>query len=338
MEKIRSYGHRHFRRHVDALPECERKPLMAGIRKSSFNKSEPEFFRSLKGWQFNWNNLVIAAIVVIAIVAIGMQLANRNPEADEFKTSADLEVPNSNGSLKVGASIMPDNGKSLVRNSNDAYFQLHTPWGTPGHELVLHRASYSMEYDIKNQIARWVAFKVQPDGNQSSPQHSFDELIDKEVQRADSYYEGTIYQRGSLIPTILVRGAEHIEDTEYWSVVYPQLKGFMHRRLALHREIKKISGSVNVVLGPILADGLEKNGELIIPNHYFYVITREHNGQLECRALITSMKDNKSVSFDSQLCSVDEIEEKTGLDFFSNLSERDQNRLENKPAQFLKFR
>ena len=61
------------------------------------------------------------------------------------------------------------------------------------------------------------------------------------------------------------------------------------------------------------------NTGLVIPKYFFAAILRVKNGQYNALGLWFEHKNDHSTSLKAYACSIDELERRTGIDFFCNL-------------------
>lgn len=215
--------------------------------------------------------------------------------------------------------------------------------------------NYSLFFDTHEKIAYWVAYphcsaylgdqkrtdRFQPDPNFS------------ETQQMNSTIKG--YDRGHQLPSGDRTGNYEMNmQTFYYSNMTPQLGNF-NQRIWVDMEDKvrswtKSCDTLYVVTGGVLktAGGNEKvkyvtdniGNEIAVPNYYFKVLLRlEISGSNRNYSAIGFWFEHKANSGKvtrSYALSVDDIEKKTGIDFFVNLPEVTQERVEaeNKPEEW----
>lgn len=324
MHNIRGYGYRYFLDHVEALPEEEQAAALEGLDRNIFKKSETAFLRGFNKKRLPVKGiLVLSGIIVMVIVTLLMWPQKQPEEQAAKKFMPSSPVVEELSPRLVSPRLVDDHKK----NEANGLRQVHTPWGLPGGDgpEPVFRASYAVEYDVENQIARWAAFKIQKGKTISGPSVKADPNFPEDKQRPDSLFRG-IYDRGSLIPKSLIQGAAHIKEQRYRTVLIPQTRQFLGFRNSLHRQIAKFEGDIWVMLGPIL-DGKHLKGKLPYPNQYFYIVVRDKGDRLECLPLIIPTNGSTD-AMASYLTSVQEIEKSTGLNFFSELSRTEQASIE----------
>ncbi len=219
--------------------------------------------------------------------------------------------------------------------------------GWPGRngELVQHRAM-ALDYIEKYEIADWVAHVITTDiaGGGESRTNNFrvDPLVSTGTADSVDYfnitfdatgkktYDGYGFDRGHLAPSADFRWSKTaLSESYFYSNMSPQVADFNRGSWAeLESTIRQyaVNNHVNlfVVTGPILNDNLpviaKSQNRLIIPESYYKVVLDTLNnreiGFIMPNALITNPLITYAIPVDS-------VEAITGLDFFKNF--RDGN-------------
>ncbi|HEY5654178.1 MAG TPA: DNA/RNA non-specific endonuclease, partial [Pontiella sp.] len=92
-------------------------------------------------------------------------------------------------------------------------------------------------------------------------------------------------------------------------------------------------GEVWVVTGPIFKNLDQKlNSGIAIPSHYYKIIADEHEGKLRVMAFLVEAHCPPYTRIKTRLVSIDELELRTGLNFFPELDQEDQIVLESNSA------
>ncbi len=191
--------------------------------------------------------------------------------------------------------------------------------------------NYSMEYDLSLRHTRWVAFTAYDltAADQVTRTNAWDDdpqvPEDKRTERAD--YSG--YDRGHLVASNDRRYCrEANEQTFYYSNMSPQLSDFNQKIWQkLEENVKEwmqdetLRDTLYVVKGGTIREDqvLKYNGphSVPVPKYYFMVVLAKKGGSYKSIAFWLEHK-NYSDPYDLQgkALSVDELEEKTGIDFF----------------------
>lgn len=195
---------------------------------------------------------------------------------------------------------------------------------------VVHHAYFSLGYSEADEQASWVCYVLNKD-----------ELRMPNVERSDWYeaddkvrtgsahhrdYSGSGYTRGHLAPAgDMAFNQTAMEESFLMSNISPQLRAFnggIWRELeenlrdwAFHR------GRLYVVTGPILNTGgrqMGKFGDITIPSYFYKVIIDMDNGDPQGIGFIIPNELSMKPLMDFAV-SINEVEERTRLDFFSLL-------------------
>lgn len=207
--------------------------------------------------------------------------------------------------------------------------------------LYLDNSSFRVGYDEELRMPAWVAYRLfdgkwhasgkrpdafLPDSRLSAPVKSED-------------YTGSGYDRGHLAPNSAIArcyGPEAQKETFVLSNIVPQKHSFnagVWKNLE-QREIGNYAlryGEVWIVAGPVFGKKIHRTKTgLPIPEKLFKIIACFRGGKVYAIAFLMDQKADGH--FNKYLCSIDEIEELTGLDFLPKLTEEQQKILESRTA------
>ncbi len=224
------------------------------------------------------------------------------------------------------------------------------PKGAEG-EIVQH-AAMVISYNEKHEQANWVAHVVTPDvieGNLSrtndfrpDPKIKSGSTVEqdyflKEEKDGKTVYDGFGFDRGHLAPSADFRWSQvAISESYFYSNMSPQRPEFNRECWAdLERWVRGTvfahKEQMIVITGPILKDDLpivERSvNKVTIPEKYFKVVLDlEGEDQKAIAFIMPNEGSNKPVI--SYAVSIDELEKETGYDFFANLDDALENKLE----------
>jgi endonuclease G len=203
---------------------------------------------------------------------------------------------------------------------------------------IIHHTYFSLSYCENHEQAEWVAYKLIPEyfsGISRTDDYREDPYI-KTGSATLADYRNSGYDRGHLLPAgSMKHNFKAMSETFYLSNISPQRQEFnagMWQNLEEKvREWTSRSDSLYVVTGGILRPGLEKiNGTKVsIPQYYYKAIVRFKSGSIEGIGFIMA---NKKLSGNviNYAVTIDEIEEKSEIDFFPNFPPEIENRIESK--------
>lgn len=229
---------------------------------------------------------------------------------------------------------VPANSTETVRNSEefDASF---LPKSTTGN-IVAHKY-FTLSYSEKHEQAEWVAYALTgkdfSHNDFDRPYFVEDESV--KTQSADwRNYKNSGYDRGHLCPAGDRKlSLEAYNETFLTSNISPQDHDFnagiwnrLEQKVRFWAE--KYDG-VYVVTGGVLNENLKTIGyeNVSVPNEFYKIVVDASDGRYKAIAFLIPNKPFNG-SFYEFAVSIDEIEAKTGIDFFPKLPDSVENNLE----------
>ncbi len=226
-----------------------------------------------------------------------------------------------------------------------------TAIGLPGEAPIMHSA-LALEYAEEHEQARWVAHIILPDIITGNVARTNDFRVDplvssgtaveedyflKYLQPDSTYeYDGFGYDRGHLAPSADFRWSQKaLSESYFYSNMSPQLADFNREGWAelegfLRGYIYDNPGTqLYVVTGPVLEEDLpvlERSvNELSIPRMFYKVAL-----DLENERAIAFLVPHEAIEYplDHYAVPVDEVEAITGLDFFNQLPDAQEQAIE----------
>jgi len=247
---------------------------------------------------------------------------------------------------------------SLLVKLEDLKFQLihenldktGLPKLLPGEEVVYHSA-YALVYAEPYEQAKWVAHIILPDVVKGNEGRSNDFRPDDKIKtgsavEADYFlktlqpdstfkYDAFGYDRGHLAPSADFRYSKKALSESYlYSNMSPQVAKLNRGRWAelednIRQYVVRNKTAVYVVSGPVLKPGLKKIergvNKVSIPEQYFKV-TLDLTNHRAIGFLMPNAECELPVM--NYAVSIDSVEKVTGIDFFYNLSDNEENSLE----------
>ncbi len=208
-------------------------------------------------------------------------------------------------------------------------------------QIIEHKAytlSFNKEYNNPNWVA-WELLKKETYGNKPRREFQGDWKI-AEKNRVQSFdYKGSKYDRGHMCPAGDNKwDSKAMAECFYMSNMCPQdheLNNNWWNNLeqACRRWARK-EGKVYIVCGPIYKADRKKKTigrkvKAVVPDGFFKVVLSVRDGHE--KAIGFYYANNASEQpMEKAVRSVDEIEKMTGMDFFSKLDDKLENRLEAK--------
>lgn len=207
-------------------------------------------------------------------------------------------------------------------------------------DRLIHHQYYSLSYSSRHQNPEWVAYQLlgqRLEQRRQVERSSFRE--DPKVPQAPSseVYTKTGYDRGHMVPAHdMAFSRAAMEESFFMSNVCPQdpdfNRGIWKRLEEQVRNWAATERRLYVIVGPLLRERVPRSARLgndgpSIPRGFFKVIL-DYDGS--DKKGIAFMFDNKGsdAPLGDYVTSIDRVEAYTGLDFFPNLSPKEEKRLE----------
>jgi endonuclease G len=202
-------------------------------------------------------------------------------------------------------------------------------------EIVKH-TYYTLSYSEENEQAYWVYYVLTPElinGDQSrTDDFRTDPLVSTGSATLEDYkYSG--YDRGHLCPAGDMKlNKVCMSETFYLSNMSPQLAGF-NRGIwsTMEDQVRNWAlkySKLYVVTGPIFKDniGVIGDNKVTVPGYYYKVLFDGNDKMVGF--ILPNAKGTNSI--ESYAVCVDSIESLTGIDFFPELDDQTEKRLESK--------
>jgi endonuclease G len=209
------------------------------------------------------------------------------------------------------------------------------PTSTTG--AIVNHAYYSLSYSEAHEQAEWVAYDLLREHLKKNDFERPYFVEDRSVKTKSAdwrNYKNSGYDRGHLCPAGdrgFNKDAHH--ETFLTSNISPQNHDFNAGIWnSLEQKVRywalKYDG-VYVVTGGVLKGGLKNIGyeKVSVPEKFFKIVVDASGGNYKALAfLIPNEPTNKS--FYDYVVTIDSVEELTGIDFFPNLSEAKEKKME----------
>ncbi len=204
--------------------------------------------------------------------------------------------------------------------------------------IVKHRY-YTLSYHEKHEQPEWVAYQlkyahVKGDGFKRP---YFE--VDSKVKTKSAHwhnYKSSGYDRGHLCPAgDRTFDKKAYNETFLTSNISPQIHSFnsgiwndLEKRI---RYWLKQDKEYYVITGPVFENtnttiGTEK---VTVPTHFYKIVLKYGSGNVKCIAFLIS-HNTKNRNYRDFTVTIDDLEEKLGIDFFPTLEDHLENKLESK--------
>jgi endonuclease G len=234
-----------------------------------------------------------------------------------------LESEETSAIIKEGAT---------VKTTTNEYF---LPSSTTGQ--IIHHEHYSLSYSETHEQAEWVAYELKKshlsNTNFKRPYFEIDEAVKTGAAHWRNY-KNSGYDRGHLCPAGDRRFSKQAHDETFLtSNISPQDHQFNAGIWnTLEQKVRYWAGKydgVFVVTGGILKGDMKTIGDenVSVPNQFYKVLIDANSGKTKMIAFLMPHEDSDQPLY-KFVVSVDDIEELTGIDFFSELEDDIENKLE----------
>lgn len=217
--------------------------------------------------------------------------------------------------------------------------QLEIPVSTrKRNEIRLKRTAFTLSYNNDYKTPNWVAWELTRDETKGteSRKSKFEpdpNLPEPRVEHSD--YTNSGYDRGHMAPAADMKWSEKaMEESFYMSNICPQNRklnrddwGDLEEKC---REWAKKYGRVYIACGPIYDKASPKRigrHKVAVPDRFFKVVLIYNRKAPIAMGFLFENKARHQ-HLRNYMVSVDQIEETTGLDFFSKLPDDVENRIE----------
>ncbi len=207
-------------------------------------------------------------------------------------------------------------------------------------EIVIHEG-FTLSYNKKHLVPNWVAWVLKPERNNGPEKRANNFQPDLTIKKGpiayDSDYRGSGYDRGHMCPSADNKHTrEAMNQCFLFSNMCPQTHtlnaGDWAQLETLCRKWAVAYDSIYIVCGPIIEKGetYETIGEnkVLVPKQFYKVILR-WTGPNSAEAIGFIMNnDDSDLPIDSYAVTVDSVETRTGINFFSKLPKDVERRAE----------
>lgn len=259
-------------------------------------------------------------------------LENFIKETDEYLSR--LEQDNDIATSKTNSKERNKTGKNTpTKNLEIPAYLTDRP-----EEIVRHTA-YTVSFNRKHKIPNWVAWQLTPERITGKVVRSDNFQPDPDIKNGptanDSDYRRSGYSRGHMCPAADNKHSQKaMEESFYFSNICPQLQslngGDWNDLEEKCRKWAKRYQCIYIVCGPIINSKKPKTigaNKITVPEAFFKVIMRHSNKETKAVGFIFPHKKQNRDIWDYAV-TVDEVEEITGINFFSKLPKNEERKAE----------
>lgn len=221
------------------------------------------------------------------------------------------------------------------------------------HSTTNYGVNYSVEWDCDKKAQRWSCYEMDATNSVKNwtrngwdttewggDPFQEDQDIPEQYRTKLSDYRGSGYDRGHICPSAdRLNSKDANEQTFYLSNMQPQVNGFnvgiwytMENQLRNTWDTSKYRDILYVCKGGTIDNSSQIAGytksKLIVPKYFFAAILAVKDGQYKAIGLWFEHKENKDSKLSNYVVSIDELEKLTGIDFFCNLPDNIEDKVE----------
>lgn len=212
--------------------------------------------------------------------------------------------------------------------------------GTAGTEdgdvTILCRLGYLLEHNNNHKVPDWVMERLTPERLQDVAKRKDNFRADPDLPEGKRSelddYNGSGFDRGHMAPAADMKfSAEAMNESFLLSNMAPQVGIGFNRHIwadleADVREWAERRKDLVVITGPVYGTKTIGANKVAVPTHFFKIAYEPSRNR--AIAFLLPNKKIKGNDLKPYLTSVDEIEELTGFDFFPDVSNARQRRVE----------
>lgn len=227
--------------------------------------------------------------------------------------------------------------------STISYSQEFLPTSTTN-QIVKH-TYYSLSYSEAHEQAEWVYYILTKGMVQGVQKRKDQFRSDPSVTSGSATlkdYKGSGYDRGHLCPAADMKmNNMSMSESFYMSNMSPQEPSFnrgIWKKLEAKVRDWALEEDTNVVTGGVLTSSKGTIGanEVTVPKYYYKVIYDPTGDEKMIALILPNEKSNEQLV--NYVVSVDSVEKLTGIDFFPDLDDEVENRLESElQGEFWRF-
>jgi len=231
--------------------------------------------------------------------------------------------------------VSPSQTSKTTRANSQEFDDTFLPSSTTG--AIIKHNFFTLSYSEKHEQAEWVAYELSKKDLSKNEFERPNFIEDKKVKTKSAdwrNYKNSGYDRGHLCPAGDRRNSfEAYNETFLTSNISPQNHDFnagiwnrLEQKVRFWAE--KYDG-VYVVTGGVLHGNMKTIGEenVSVPNEFYKIIVDASEENYRAIAFVIP-NEPTSESFYEFAVSIDEIEAKTGIDFFPKLPDSIENDME----------
>ncbi|MBR6129425.1 MAG: DNA/RNA non-specific endonuclease [Bacteroidaceae bacterium] len=250
-------------------------------------------------------------------------------------------LSSSNEEEKVASSVEEERAsENQSSKANDSPNGIILPIMGEQDGVLIEHEGFTLLFDTKTMCPRWVAWELTAEETRGKVSRSGvdfkpDDQVPEQYQVASWDYNGGHYGRGHMCPAGDMKWSQQaMQDCHYITNICPQTaelnKTWWEHLERACRSWARQDGSVQIVCGPVFSDNPKRFGKkhrMAVPKGFYKVVLSLKEGKEKAIGFYYT-NDDAPQPMEDAVRSVDDIEQLTGIDFFSSLPDEQEDRLE----------
>lgn len=209
-----------------------------------------------------------------------------------------------------------------------------------GKGSVIAHNYYTICYNEEHEQPVWVAYTLSRKNLEGDAQRTEDFRPDPKVLTGSAFpldYRSTGYDKGHLAPAGDFHFSQKaMSETFFMSNMSPQKPDFnrgIWEKLesTVRKWARREEGKLHIVTGPVLHGGnfrkIGKRAKISVPEYYYKIIMDLEPPEVKAIAFLMRNEGSQR-TLETFVVTIDEVEKKTGIDFFPDLPDKVENDLE----------
>lgn len=256
-------------------------------------------------------------------------------------------TPSQGGDVTPGGTD-PDNlnKNDVSASSNKEVWRLEFPKikGDDMNLVITHSTddygiTYSLEWDCNKRANRWTCYEMYKSNSVKNVKRNDAFAVDPDIptqyQSTLADYSGSGYSRGHLCPSAdRLCSREQNQQTFYLSNMQPQISGHnsgvwstLEQKLRDKWNLDSNRDTLYVVKGATIDDDnilTYTSSGLIVPKYFYMALLIVKDGEYKAMGVWSPHETDSTTEY----ISIDELEQRTGIDFFCNLPDAIEKEVE----------
>ena len=242
------------------------------------------------------------------------------------------------GAAASGQSMTAEEEAAVKKAKVVRLYEIPAPL-TDRPEQILHKKGFTISYNRQTKTPNWVAWHLTKSHTKGSNQRAYEQFAEdvsvSEPRATDNDYYNSRYDRGHMCPAGDNKwDKQAMEQSFLFTNICPQNHGLNKYEWndveILCREWAYQYGAIDIVCGPIYSTSGEQKtigkNKVWVPDAFFKVVLCRQ-GKAKAIGFVYRNEGKKQPMADA-VRSVDEIERLTGMDFFPELDDETEDKIE----------